>query len=118
MSVETTFTSLCQPFTTKLTAPTLPPTQVGGGVAQGMVTLINTGLEGPVGPSGASASSYQHNQPAPSDTWIINHNLGTKPATNAYSVGGRFMLADIQHINDNQVQINFDGPVSGYAVCS
>lgn len=83
-----------------------------------VLTEIGVGPPGPPGPSGAAASSYQHNQPSPVDTWIINHNLGFRPCTIPYSVGGMMMWANVQHFSDNQVRIYFDGPVSGYAVCS
>ena len=77
--------------------------------------LVAAGDQGPAGVSGAT---YQHNQPSPSDNWIINHNLGYRPAVAAYSVGGQIMLANIIHMSPNQARILFDGPVSGFAVCS
>jgi len=82
--------------------------------------IVDTGVgpPGPPGPGGAASSSYEHSQPSASDTWIVNHNLGFKPSTFAYSVGGMMMWANVQHFSDNQVRIYFDGPVSGYAVCS
>ncbi len=83
-----------------------------------VITDTGVGPQGPEGPAGAAVSSYEHSQPSASDTWIINHNLGFKPSTLAYSVGGMMMWANVQHIDDNQAQIHFDGPVSGYAVCS
>ena len=82
------------------------------------VDVITDTSVGPPGPSGAASSSYEHPQLSASDTWIINHNLGFKPSTTAYSVGGMLMWANVQHFSNNQVRIYFDGPVSGYAVCS
>ena len=82
---------------------------------QAPVLLLGAGEQGPAGASGAS---YTHDQPAAADQWIINHNLGYRPSVAAHSVGGQIMLANIIHMSLNQARILFDGPVSGFAVCS
>jgi hypothetical protein len=50
--------------------------------------------------------------------WVCNHNLGVMPNITPYSLGGREMLAQVQHINLNQSVITFDQPVAGYAIYS
>lgn len=82
--------------------------------------IVDTGVgpQGPPGVSGGASSTYEHSQPSAAATWVINHNLGFKPSTTAYSVGGQLMLANIIHMSLNQARIYFDGPVSGFAVCS
>ena len=82
---------------------------------QPVAALVAAGEQGP---AGASSASYQHNQASAAETWIVNHNLGYRPAVSAYSVGSQLMLANIIHASLNQAQILFDGPVAGYATCS
>lgn len=82
------------------------------------VEVIVDTTVGPTGPPGPSQASYQHSQPSAVTPWIVNHNLGFKPNTMAYSVGGLMMWANVQHIDTNQLYIYFDSPTAGYATCS
>lgn len=82
---------------------------------QSPAVLVSVGEQGP---SGASAASYMHSQPSGAAEWIVNHNLGYRPAVSAYSVGGQWMLANVVHMSLDQARIYFDDPVVGFAVCS
>ncbi len=64
------------------------------------------------------ATSYYQEELTPASTWTLNHNLGYRPKTSVYSVGGVEVSAEVVHTSDNQVQILFDAPFAGYAVCS
>lgn len=77
--------------------------------------VVSAGMRGA---DGAGSSAYQHTQASPSDNWIINHNLGYRPAVSIYTPGGMLMLANVQHISENQARAYFDNPTAGYAVCS
>lgn len=88
-------------------------------------TVISTGPNGEVyvasviGPRGPAASGtrYIHEQSSAATTWIVNHNLGIRPAAvNVLTVGGIEMLADVIHTSDNQLQINFASPKAGRVV--
>ena len=79
-------------------------------------TTLQVG-QGPAGPSGGGTLPPFYFLTA-LDIWIINHNLGRRPNTSVYSVGGVEMLAEIIQISNNQVQIFFDQPTAGYAICS
>lgn len=70
------------------------------------------------GADGTSAATYQHNQASPADTWVINHNMGYRPSISIFSMGGMQMLANVQHVSENQARVYFDNPTAGYAVCS
>lgn len=70
----------------------------------------------PGGPGGGSA--YEHQQPTPSATWTINHNLGYRPSIVLLSVGGKTMVGDVIHTNVNQAIATFDQPTAGIAPCS
>lgn len=67
---------------------------------------------------GAGGGAYTHTQSVASASWIVNHNLGYRPAVSALSVGGKLMLGDVVHTSVNQVVIGFDQPLAGLAVCS
>lgn len=73
-------------------------------------------LPGP--PAGGPGASYTHTQAAASDTWVVNHNLGYRPAVTVLSVGGKEMLAGVVHTSANQFVVSFDQPTAGLAVCS
>ena len=83
------------------------------------VTLIAAAEQGPMGPPGPAGSSVQfvHTQSAPASTWSVNHNLGFRPDVTVYSLGGRETIADVLHLNDNQVEIYFAAPAAGAARC-
>jgi hypothetical protein len=84
------------------------------GAIPGQVSVIG----GTQGPSGASGSSFTHYQMVPAATWVVNHNFGVRPNVSVLSVGGASMLAEVLHISTNQVQVIFDDPQTGLAICS
>ncbi len=89
------------------------------GTAPSIVTLINTGIQGPPGNgTGGGSGYYNHPQPVAAATWIINHNFGYRPNVSVYSVGGLERWAEVLHTSDNQAQVFFDSAAAGYAVCS
>lgn len=82
--------------------------------ALGVVRISQMGLQGPRGADGAGATVYEHQQDAESQQWIVNHNLGRKPAAvQVLSTGLVEVLADIVHISDNQLQVLFSSPYAG-----
>ncbi len=79
-----------------------------------------TGSTGPEGPQGISGSTsgdlrYEHNQLIPADTWIVDHNLGKRPSVFIEDSGGNDLIADIIHVNVNQLQIVFASETGGKA---
>lgn len=61
---------------------------------------------------------FQFNQFVASDTWIVNHNFGRNANVDVYSLGGVRLLVNVLQISVNQVQILFDSPSTGFAICS
>lgn len=59
--------------------------------------------------------SYVHDQPTPSTTWIINHNLNKKPSVRLEDLTGADIMGEIDYTNDNTVRIQFAIPVAGTA---
>lgn len=89
-----------------------------------IVFTAGQGLAGPQGDKGDKgergdvATRYEHEQTVASDQWVVNHNLGYKPAITVVSVGGLLMLAEVLHMSLNQARVYFDSPVTGTAICS
>lgn len=87
------------------------------------ITVLQVG-QGPSGPkgdkgdTGQAGSIHEHYQTTASSTWVVNHNLGFRPAVTILSVGGAQMLAEVIHASLNQVLVYFDEPMTGLAVCS
>lgn len=59
---------------------------------------------------------YTHTQAVASNSWNINHNLDFFPLVDIFSVGGIKIDAQIVHVDNNNVQINFNSVFSGYAI--
>lgn len=45
----------------------------------------------------------------------VKHNLGKRPAVTVVDSSGREIEVDVQHINNNEVKINLDQQISGFA---
>jgi hypothetical protein len=83
------------------------------------IEVLSVAQQGPPGPPGVSANAFFHHaQPAASDTWTVNHNLGFRPAVSLLSDGGKEMWAEVIHTGVNQFIAYFDAPTSGIAICS
>jgi hypothetical protein len=70
------------------------------------------------GGGGGGGGNYQHTQAGAATTWVVNHNLGFRPNVQVLTAGGAEMLAEVLHTSVNQVQVFFDDPRAGLAVCS
>lgn len=74
-----------------------------------------TGPPGPTGPVGPPAASYIHTQGAPSDTWIITHNLNRQPSVTVVDTGDSVIIPSIHYDSANQVTLTFGSATSGKA---
>ncbi|MCE7868903.1 hypothetical protein DYH09_00850 [bacterium CPR1] len=95
--------------TVYLTAETKPVQVVLPATA---ATIVEVGKQGPAGTSGAG---YIHTQAVAASTWIINHNLGYKPAVAVVTVGGAELLAEVLHTSINQTVIYLASAYAGSA---
>lgn len=75
------------------------------------------GPQGDPGPPGASGQAYHHEQSTPSDTWVIVHNLGFRPAgLRVFDSGGNeWEPQDITHNSVNQITLTFRDAFGGNA---
>ncbi|MFH1493735.1 MAG: collagen-like protein [Pseudomonadota bacterium] len=74
-----------------------------------------TGAAGPIGPPGANGGGYVHSQSSAEVLWIINHNLGVRPAISVTDTGGSELDAEVLHVSMNQCHIMFNAPTAGLA---
>lgn len=51
---------------------------------------------------------------SPLTTWTVNHNLGYKPQVQVLSSGFAIVLAEVSHVNNNQLTVLFNSPFTGY----
>ena len=54
-------------------------------------------------------------QSVPSDTWVIEHNLGKKPSVSAVDSAGTDVVGEYVYIDDNNILLRFAGVFSGKA---
>lgn len=80
------------------------PTDPAGFLIQTPIPIVTGG-----------AAGYDFNQPSPSLTWTINHNLGYKPAVDIFSTGGVKMVAEVLHVSGNQTVVTFKTATAGFA---
>lgn len=96
------------------TAWLTPPPAIAGVAA----VVGPPGPQGPAGSGGGGAAHLEFAQNSPLAQWVINHNLGYKPHVSVISLAGYEITADVKHVSDIQLQINFAVPTTGKAVIS
>ena len=99
------------PVTALVTGDASVAVQLEGEV---VVELIPVGIPGPPGPSGG----YTHVQGVAATTWTITHNLGYRPAVQAFGPGGLLTLGTLTHLDVNTCTLQFLVPLAGTARCA
>jgi hypothetical protein len=79
--------------------------------------VIEVLSEGPEGPPGPAGQAFVHTQAVPASEWVINHNLGTRPAIVTLTTGGIEVFGDVLHASLNQARVTFVAPLAGFARC-
>lgn len=74
--------------------------------------------EYPSAPGGGSNWAYVLDQSIPSDSWIIQHNLGGFPNVTIVDSTGAVLETHLDYVSANQIVATFSGPVSGKAYVS
>lgn len=59
--------------------------------------------------------SFVYEQPVGSLKWIVNHNLGKKPSVRLEDLAGSDLMAEVDYIDNNTLEIKFAIPVAGTA---
>ena len=65
----------------------------------------------------AGGLKFIHVQPSAATEWVVNHNLGERPATEIRNSGGRVMDAEVLHVSVNQLRVYFSQAYSGEVRC-
>lgn len=60
-----------------------------------------------------SEQGYVHTQSSVSDVWVINHNLGFKPAVTVLNNSGEVVHGEVQYTGEQQVTVRFTAPFTG-----
>lgn len=79
--------------------------------------VITVGIPGPSGnnPFINSNVGFDYTQTNISGIWTIVHNLGYRPAAQAFSPGGMKIDTKITHLSLNTIQLELNPPSAGYA---
>lgn len=59
--------------------------------------------------------NYVHNQIAPSQVWTVIHNLQKHPAVSVVDSSGEVVIGDVLYLDENTVELRFNGEFSGKA---
>lgn len=77
--------------------------------------IVATNPSGKIAKSLLPPTMFEFVQATLSPIWTINHNFGSRPIVQVYSIGGQSVVCDITHISINQLTCSFSTPFSGYA---
>ena len=73
-----------------------------------------TGPQGPQG-TGASHTTYTHNQNVSSSTWTITHNLNCFPSVMVVDSAGSVVYGNIEYLDSNSLRLTFVAAFGGKA---
>lgn len=62
--------------------------------------------------------SYVHTQSTPSTTWNVAHNLNYRCSVQVVDNAGNQIIAQIDWIDNNNVQVLFNMPMTGFVYCN
>lgn len=80
-------------------------------------TAVVQGGPGPAGPPGPGGTAFNYTQSASATVWTVPHNLGYRPTVTVYSPGGQVILAQIDTISLNTLQVTVNPASTGYVRC-
>lgn len=58
---------------------------------------------------------YFYEQAQPSDSWLIEHNLGKYPSVSIVDTANTEVVGDVEYIDTNSLRVTFANPFAGYA---
>lgn len=86
--------------------------------ASDLQVIETPAAQGPAGPPGPPGRAQQSifDFPSAVTPWHILHNLGAQPIVSVRDVNGFEVWAEIQHVDNTQLYVNFSAPFAGSAV--
>ena len=81
-----------------------------GGLVEGEDYLISL-----LGVNTSSDKTFIYPQSAPSDTWMVTHNLNKYPSVSIVDSADTVVYGDVNYINENELIITFTSEFSGKA---
>jgi len=66
--------------------------------------------------TGSGSLPYIHDQPSPSNEWIVNHNFGYTPVVDILDTANREIEAEVVHMSVNQTRVYFAQPKTGKVI--
>ena len=87
-------------------------------VVEERVQVVDAAVQGPQGAPGASSSSYVHTQTPAAASWVVNHDLGYRPAVTVFDGTGALVVTDFVHNSTSSLTITFGAPLAGVAYLS
>ncbi len=84
------------------------------------VSVLDLGAVGGGGSGGdpgepVEQTTYIHNQPVPSTTWTIPHNLARYPSVTVVDSANSEVIGDVDYTNSNSLTVTFGAAFSGTA---
>lgn len=68
-----------------------------------------------VGLGTSADKSFVFTQASPASTWTINHGLNKFPSVSVVDSSGKVVIGETTYLNENTVQVSFNGVFSGKA---
>ncbi|HOP80067.1 MAG TPA: hypothetical protein PLZ21_05810 [Armatimonadota bacterium] len=85
------------------------------GITETKPSIIEIGIMGPQGPPGPPGTTYIHHQQVAAKIWRIEHNLGGYPSVTIVDSSGRYVIGNVQYLNENTIEVSFSASFAGKA---
>ena len=82
------------------------------GATETKPSIIEIGIIGPQGPPG---TTYIHHQQVAAKTWRVEHDLGGYPSVTVVDSSGRYVIGDVQYLDENTIEVSFSASFAGKA---
>ena len=80
--------------------------------------IVQVTAPGPQGPSSNQTVAFKYTQTAPSDTWVVVHNLNFFPNVTVQDSAGTICEGEITYTSVNALTLTFSGSFAGVAYLS
>ena len=78
-----------------------------------IISVVESGPQGIKGDQGDPGGIYVYNNPVPSATWTINHNLNNYPVPQVVDSSGNAVEGDVTYVSANTLTVRFSNAFAG-----